>query len=105
MDVQGNGELQPGDVLREGRYEIKQLLRAVPDKNVYLGEDHALHCPVAIDIFSNNNSMLPNGLTVGAWEAQVLGRLGGHTNIATAYDGKAVHARSAGLVARKAGVA
>jgi serine/threonine protein kinase len=86
MDMQGNGELQPGDVLREGRYEIKQLLRAASDKNVYLGEDHALHCPVAIDIFSNNNSMLPNGLTVGAWEAQVLGELGGHPNIATAYD-------------------
>jgi serine/threonine protein kinase len=86
MDMQGSRDLQPGDVLREGRYEIKQLLRAAPDKNVYLGEDHALHCPVAIDIFLNNNSMLPNGLTVGAWEAQVLGQLGGHPNIATAYD-------------------
>jgi eukaryotic-like serine/threonine-protein kinase len=86
MDTQGSAGLQPGDVLREGRYEIKRLLRAASDKNVYLGEDHALHCPVAIDIFSNNNSMLPNGLTVGAWEAQVLGQLGGHPNIATAYD-------------------
>ena len=86
MDMQGNGELQPGDVLREGRYEIKQLLRSAPDKNVYSGEDRALACPVAIDTFSNNNSMLPNGLTVSAWEAQVLGQLGGHPNIATAYD-------------------
>ena len=86
MDIQGSGELRPGDVLREGRYEIKQLLRATPDKNIYLAEDRALHCPVAIDIFSNNNAIMPNGLTISAWEAQVLGQLGSHPNIATAHD-------------------
>jgi serine/threonine protein kinase len=86
MDIQENAELQPGDVLRAGRYEIKQLLRSAPDKNVYLAEDHALACPVAVDVFSNNNSILPNGLTVSAWEARVLGQLGSHPNIATAHD-------------------
>jgi serine/threonine protein kinase len=81
-----SSELQPGDVLRAGRYEIKQLLRSAPDKNVYLAQDRALACPVAIDVFSNNNSILPNGLTVSAWEARVLGQLGNHTNIANAHD-------------------
>jgi len=86
MEMQANAELHPGDLLRAGRYEIKQLLRSAQDKNVYLAEDHALACQVAIDVFSNNNSILPNGLTVGAWEASVLGRLGDHPNIAKAHD-------------------
>ena len=86
MEMQGNAELQPGDVLRAGRYEIRKLLRSAPDKNVYLAEDRALACQVAIDVFSNNNSILPNGLTVGAWEASVLGQLGDHPNIAKAHD-------------------
>jgi serine/threonine protein kinase len=86
MEMQGNGELQPGDVLRAGRYEIKQLLRSAPDKNVYLAEDRALACQVAIDVFSNNNSIMPNGLAISAWEAQVLGQLGNHPNIAKAHD-------------------
>jgi serine/threonine protein kinase len=86
MDIQEPAELQPGDVLRAGRYEIKQLLRSAPDKNVYLAEDCALACRVAVDVFSNNNSIMPNGLTVGAWEARVLGQLGSHPNIAKAHD-------------------
>jgi serine/threonine protein kinase len=86
MDIQEPAELQPGDVLRAGRYEINQLLRSTPDKNVYLAEDRTLACRVAIDVFSNNNSIMPNGLTVGAWEARVLGQLGSHPNIATAHD-------------------
>jgi serine/threonine protein kinase len=86
MEMQANGELHPGDVLRAGRYEIKQLLREAPDKNVYLAQDLALACPVAIDVFSNNNSIMPNGLTVSAWEARVLGQLGDHPNIAKAHD-------------------
>jgi serine/threonine protein kinase len=86
MEMPANGEFHPGDVLRAGRYEIKQLLRAAPDKNVYLAQDRALACPVAIDVFSNNNSIMPNGLTVGAWEARVLGQLGSHPNIAKAHD-------------------
>jgi eukaryotic-like serine/threonine-protein kinase len=81
-----SSELRPGDVLRDGRYEIKQLLRSAPDKNVYLAQDRVLACPVAIDVFSNNNLILPNGLTVGAWEARVLGQLGNHPNIANAHD-------------------
>jgi serine/threonine protein kinase len=86
MEIQANAELQPGDVLRAGRYEIKQQLRSAPDKNVYLAQDRALACPVAIDAFSNNSSILPNGLTVSAWEARVLGQLGNHPNIAKAHD-------------------
>jgi serine/threonine protein kinase len=86
MEMQGNGELQPGDVLRAGRYDIKQLLRSAPDKNVYLAEDRALACQVAIDVFSNNNSIMPNGLAISAWEARVLGQLGNHPNIAKAHD-------------------
>jgi eukaryotic-like serine/threonine-protein kinase len=86
MDIQEPAELQPGDVLRAGRYEIEQLLRSAPDKKVYLAEDHALACRVAVDVFSNNNSIMPNGLTVSAWEARVLGQLGSHPNIATAHD-------------------
>src|SRR5580658_4297323 len=86
MDIQEPAELQPGDVLQPGRYEIKQLLRSTPDKNVYLAEDRALACRVAVDVFSNNNSIMPNGLTIGAWEARVLGQLGSHPNIAKAHD-------------------
>jgi serine/threonine protein kinase len=86
MDIQAAAELQPGDVLRAGRYEIKQLLRSAPDKNVYLAEDRALACRVAVDVFANNNSIMPNGLTISAWEARVLGQLGSHPNIATAHD-------------------
>jgi serine/threonine protein kinase len=86
MEMPGNAKLQPGDVLRAGRYEIKQLRRSAPDKDIYLAQDRVLACPVAIDVFSNNNSVLPNGLTVSAWEACVLGQLGDHPNIAKAQD-------------------
>ncbi len=86
MEIQANEELQPGDVLQAGRYEIKQLLRSAPDKNVYLAQDRRLACQVAVDVFSSNNAILPNGLTVSAWEARVLGQLGNHPNIATAHD-------------------
>jgi serine/threonine protein kinase len=86
VSIQAGAELQPGDVLQAGRYEIKRLLRSAPDKNVYLAQDRRLACPVAVDVFSNNNAILPNGLTVSAWEACVLGQLGNHPNIATAHD-------------------
>ena len=72
MEMEPNAELQPGDLLRAGRYEIKKLLRFTRDKDIYLAQNRALACPVVIDVFSNNNSILPNGLTVSAWEAQVL---------------------------------
>ena len=76
--------IQVRDVLR-GRYEIQQLLRAASDKSVYLAHDRVLDRPVVVDVFSNNLTM-PNGLTVSAWEAQVLGKLDDHQNIATAQD-------------------
>ena len=77
-------EIQAGDILR-GRYEIQRLLRAAPDKGVYLAHDRVLDRPVVVDVFSDN-SIMPNGLTVSAWEARVLGKLDDHPNIATAQD-------------------
>jgi serine/threonine protein kinase len=73
-----------GDVLR-GRYEIQQLLRRARDKKVYLAHDQVLDCQVAVDVFTNN-SIMPSGLTVSAWEARVLGQLGDNPNIATILD-------------------
>jgi serine/threonine protein kinase len=78
-------QIQAGDVLRSGRYEIQRLLRPAPDKGVYLAHDRVLGRPVVVDVFSNN-AVMPNGLTVSAWEAQVLGKLDDHPNIATAQD-------------------
>jgi serine/threonine protein kinase len=75
-------ELRPGDVLRDGRYEIQQLLRAACDKSVYLAQDRVLGCQVAVDAFSNDSPIVPGGLTVSAWETRVLGQLGDHPNIA-----------------------
>ena len=77
--------MKTGDFLRAGRYEINRLLRSAPDKRVYLAHDRVLDRPVVVDIFSNN-SILPSGLTVSAWEARVLGQLDDHQNIATACD-------------------
>jgi serine/threonine protein kinase len=76
---------QAGDVLRGGRYEIQRLLRSARDKQVYLARDRELDCEVTLDAFSNN-SIMPTGLTVSAWETLVLGRLGNHRNIATVRD-------------------
>jgi len=77
--------MKTGDFLRAGRYEINRLLRSTPDKTVYLAYDRVLDRPVVVDVFSHK-SILPNGLTVGAWEARVLGQLDDHPNIATACD-------------------
>jgi serine/threonine protein kinase len=77
-------EIQPGDVLR-GRYEIQRLLRSASDKVIYLADDRVLDRLVVVDVFSHN-SIMPNGLTVSAWEARVLGKLDDHPNIATAQD-------------------
>jgi serine/threonine protein kinase len=79
-------EFQPGDVLRDGRYVVQQRLRSGRDKSVYLGHDSKFDCQVTIDVFSRNNSVMPDGLTVSAWEARVLGRLGAHPNIASVVD-------------------
>jgi serine/threonine protein kinase len=78
--------IKAGDVLRDGRYEIQRLLRSASDKNVYLAHDRVLGCQVAVDVFSSNDSIMPGGLTLSAWEARVLGQLGDHPNIATVLD-------------------
>jgi serine/threonine protein kinase len=80
------GELQAGDILRDGRYEIERLLRPAHDKMVYLAVDRTFGCQVALDIFADNKAKLPGGLTVSAWEARVLGQLGSHPNIAKVQD-------------------
>ena len=79
-------ELQAGDILRGGRYKIQRLLRAARDKRVYLALDRTFSCQVALDVFSDNNAVMPGGLTFSAWEACVLGQLGDHPNIANVHD-------------------
>jgi serine/threonine protein kinase len=82
-EIPADPTLQPGDMLRDGRYEIRQLMRSARDKSVYLAQDHVLGCRVAVDAFSNDSSIVPGGPTVSAWETLVLGRLGDHPNIAS----------------------
>ena len=84
--IAGFAEVQPGDILRDGRYEVQRLLRSARDKSVYLGHDRKFDCQVTIDVFASNNATTPGGLTVSAWEAQVLGRLGNHPNVARVVD-------------------
>ena len=79
-------EIQPGDVLRDGRYVIERRLRSARGKSVYLGQDRKFDCQVAIDVFASTNLVMPDGLTVAAWETRVLGRLGDHPNIGSVID-------------------
>jgi serine/threonine protein kinase len=79
-------EFQPGEVLRDGRYVVQQRLRSARGKSVYLGHDRKFDCRVTIDVFVRNSSVMPDGLTVSAWEARVLGRLGDHPNVASVVD-------------------
>ena len=79
-------KIRPGDVLRDGRYEVQRLLRPAGDKSVYLGHDRKFDCQVTIDVFTSNNATVPDGLTVSAWETLVLGQLGNHPNIARVVD-------------------
>ncbi len=79
------GTIHPGEFLRGGRYDIQRLLRAASGKRIYLARDRELGCLVTVDVFSNN-AVMPTGLTVSAWETQVLGQLGDHRNIATVLD-------------------
>jgi serine/threonine protein kinase len=79
-------KFQPGDFLRNGRYEVQQLLRSARAKSVYLGVDRAFDTRVTIDVFASSELIMPDGLTVAAWETRVLGRLGDHPNIATVVD-------------------
>lgn len=78
-------KLDKGDVLRNGRYEVRQLMRSAPDREMYRAYDHVFDCPVTLDVFSNKATM-PSGLRVSAWEARVLYKLGGHRNIARVQD-------------------
>lgn len=77
--------LVPGTLLRDDRYEILEVLATPEDKQVYLASDQVVGRKVALDIFSNN-VVMPSGMTVRAWEVQVLARLGDHPNIATVLD-------------------
>ena len=64
-------EIQPGDVLRDRRYEVRRLIRSAADKSAYLGHDRKFNCQVTIDAFARNKPIMPGGLTVAAWEARV----------------------------------
>jgi serine/threonine protein kinase len=77
--------LQPGTLLRDDRYQILDVLGTPQGKKVYLACDRVVGRRVALDIFSNN-LVMPSGMTVKAWEAEVLVRLGDHPNIATVLD-------------------
>jgi eukaryotic-like serine/threonine-protein kinase len=79
-------EFQPGDVLRDGRYVVQRRLRSARDKSIYLGHDQKFDSQVTIDVFASNNSIMPDELTVSAWEARVLGKLGDHPNVARVVD-------------------
>jgi serine/threonine protein kinase len=79
-------QLQPRATLRSGRYEVKRQLRSAADKSVYLGYDRKFDCQVVIDVFASNDLTMPGGLTVSAWEARVLGKLGDQPNIARVVD-------------------
>jgi hypothetical protein len=79
-------ELQPGDTLRDGRYTVQRRLRSARGKCIYLGHDRKFDCLVTIDVFAGNDSIMPDGLTVSAWETRVLGKLGDHPNIARVID-------------------
>ena len=93
-----SSELWPGDVLRDGRYEIQQLLRAACDKSIYLAQDRVFGCQVAMEAFSSDSPIVPGGLTVSAWQTLVLGQLGDHPNIASVLerweDGKTAYMSS-----------
>jgi len=77
--------LQPGVLLRDGRYEILELLRAPSNKKIYLARDRVVGRRVVLDVFSNN-FVMPGGMTVRAWEAQVLAQLRDHPNVAAVLD-------------------
>jgi serine/threonine protein kinase len=77
--------LQVGTLLRDGRYEILEVLGTPPGKKVYLACDQVVGRQVALDIFCDS-SVMPSGMSVRAWETQVLARLGDHPNVATVLD-------------------
>ncbi len=90
-------EFQPGDELRDGRYAVLRRLPPAGDKTAYLGHDR---CEVTIDVFSSNDLIMPDGLSVAGWETHVLGRLGNHPNIAIVVDHWDVNKKAAIMVSR-----
>jgi serine/threonine protein kinase len=78
-------KLQPGDFLRNKRYEVQRHLGSPCDKEVYQAYDHVFDCQVALDIFSTK-AIMSSGLPVSTWEARVLNKLGDHRNIARWHD-------------------
>jgi len=78
--------LQPGDVLKGGRYEIQEFLSRGQEKDIYRALDRDLDCLVALDVFADGATVTPAGQTSSAWEARALGHLGDHPNIATVLD-------------------
>ena len=79
---------QPGTLLRNDRYEILEVLGTPQDKKVYLARD-LVDGPIRYSrarYLFPNNFVMPSGITVRAWEVQVLARLGDHPNIATVLD-------------------
>ena len=56
-------ELQPGDVLRDGKYVLQPRLRSARGKSAYLGYDQKFDCQIAIDVSGGNKSIMPGGLT------------------------------------------
>ncbi len=77
--------LKQGATLRAGRYEIERPLRGGTEKQVYLAHDRNLRCQVALDVFADD-AVMSGGLSVSAWEAQVLGNLGDHRNLGDVLD-------------------
>jgi hypothetical protein len=90
-------EFQPGDELRDGRYVVLRRLPPPGDKTVHLGHDR---CEVTIDVFSSNDLIMPDSLSVAGWETHVLGRLGNHPNIAKVVDRWDVDKKAAIMASR-----
>jgi serine/threonine protein kinase len=75
--------LDEGAWLRDGRYEVRSLKRATAVKQVYMARDRSLDHAVVIDVVPQDSGAAYEST---AWEARILGRLGGHPNIAAVED-------------------
>jgi hypothetical protein len=75
MGPQRDTWLQAVDLLQDRQYEIERLLPSACDKKVDLAHGRRFRWQVAVDVFRNDSSILPNGPTVGTSEARVLGQL------------------------------
>lgn len=75
--------LDEGARLRDGRYEVLSLKRATDVKQVYTARDLSLDHAVVIDVVPRGSGA---AYEATAWEARILGRLGGHPNTAAVQD-------------------